>query len=638
VSFSPDAGFSSSAQSVTLTASDGSPIYYTTDGSVPSASSTKYSSPISVSASMVIRARTVAADKVAGPVATNTFFKETTRKLMAIEMTTDQKFLDDATIGIFKNYRKYRKVPVVFECFGTDGKPAVRFNGAIEVGSLTNYSCAQKPLQVALSGKYGDEFVTYKFFAKPITKFNRFRLRQGGDAWNTNWISDDLLDPVSANQMAYGYQAYRGVVLFINGKYYGLADLREQFKDEFFKQNYGVDTTGMQEVRRTLVNGASEGWETVHGSKTNWDQMVSTAKSNYETAKSKVDFDHLIDYVIIESFACNVSWGHNEDMWMVPGRKWQWLTTDIDRCWEYSGTYSDVTTDNINVGGSGTSDALIKGNEMFANLMKNTEFKNHFGQRYAAHLNSTLKAERLNRIIDSIVALVMPEMASQASKWGSQRGIKSVTAWQAEVGKVKDFCTERGAYEMKAIAKHLTGGTATLTITATNAACGDIYIEGVRMSEGLSNLTFFKGAPLGIKAVPRKGCTFKGWGGGAAGTGDSTNLTLTGDKTITAAFEGTPNDAIRAEGRRIPGFSVSHKINPFDRSVTATVAFSATGRDHVTVRVFDARGKRLATLLDRPVGPGDHVLTIPSGKYASGVYFYNIHTNAFSKMEMLTVQ
>jgi hypothetical protein len=41
VSFSPDAGFSSSAQSVTLTASDGSPIYYTTDGSVPSASSTK---------------------------------------------------------------------------------------------------------------------------------------------------------------------------------------------------------------------------------------------------------------------------------------------------------------------------------------------------------------------------------------------------------------------------------------------------------------------------------------------------------------------------------------------------------------------------------------------------------------------
>jgi hypothetical protein len=499
-------------------------------------------------------------------------------------------------------------------------------------------NCPQKPLQVALSGKYGDEFVNYKFFAKPITKFNRFRLRQGGDAWNSNLIADDLLDPISSGQMAYGIQAYRGVVTYINGKYYGIMDLREQFKNEYFKQNYGADTTGMQEVRRTLINGTTDGWETVHGSKTNWDQVVSTAKSNYETAKTKVDFDHLIDYVAIESFACNVSWGHNEDMWMVPGQKWRWLTTDIDRCWEYNGQYSDVSTDNLNDGGSGTSEALIEGNEMFANLMKNTEFKNHFCQRYAAHLNSTLKGSRLTRLVDSLVTLLTPEMADNTKKWGSQGGVRSVTAWQTEIGSVKDFCTERGDYEMKAIAKHLTGGTAALTITATNAGCGDFYIEGVRMCEGLSNLTFFKGAPLGIKAVPKKGCTFKGWGGGASGTGDSTTLTLTGDKTITAAFDGTPPAVLPSE--EVENATFRCRDRAFSKGGAAAVAvdFFFTTPDHARINLFNVSGQKIAALYDGAMQPGRQAVSATSGRLPPGVYFYTIKTNASTRVNMVSVR
>ena len=58
---SPPAGTYSSQQSVTLSdATAGATIYYTTDGSAPTASSTEYSSPIAVSASAVIEADAVA--------------------------------------------------------------------------------------------------------------------------------------------------------------------------------------------------------------------------------------------------------------------------------------------------------------------------------------------------------------------------------------------------------------------------------------------------------------------------------------------------------------------------------------------------------------------------------------------------
>jgi hypothetical protein len=55
--FAPVAGTYSSEQTVTLgTTTSGASIYYTTDGNIPTTSSTLYSSPVSVSASMTLKA------------------------------------------------------------------------------------------------------------------------------------------------------------------------------------------------------------------------------------------------------------------------------------------------------------------------------------------------------------------------------------------------------------------------------------------------------------------------------------------------------------------------------------------------------------------------------------------------------
>jgi hypothetical protein len=630
VSFSIDAGFYSGAQSVTLTSSDNSPIYYTVDGSIPNDSSLKYSSPVSVSASMPIRARTITSDKIAGMTVTNTYFIESPRKLMVVNISAPPRFLNDGLIGILRTYYKFRKVPVMLEFFDTAGKPAVRCNAGIEVGTLNGYWCAQKPLQIDLTARYGDEFVEFPFFQRPYTKFNKLRLRQGSDAWATNFIADDLLDPISTGQMAYGVQAYKPVVCYINGKYDGIRDLREQFKGTYLRNNYGVDTAGIKEIRRTLLPDDSEGWQVVHGSWSDYGVMMDLVKSgtiNYSDVKRQIDINGMIDFVVMESFVLNSSWGHNEDFWKVPATTWHWLASDIDRAWDYT-----------KVDEGAISGDFIWRDTLFTRLMGVAEFKNHFAQRYAAHINSTLKAGRLNRIIDSVTAMLAPEMPSHSSKWRNRAGIESVQAWLTAIDSLKKFCSERAPYVWSDLDQEISTGHAGLTVVVTNAAGGDIFIEGVRMGEGLSGMTFFKDIPITIKAIPKSGCAFKSWGGAATGTSDSTTITLTGDQTITAEFIGTPNPVISPVRTKQQVFNCTDRTAVSHGMVTFIVSISTPLEDRLSISLFTVSGRKLGTVMNVDIGPGTRLITATTHTYAPGIYFYRIKTKTIDELRRISLR
>lgn len=545
VSFSIPGGFYSSSQSLALSSSAGE-IYYTLDGSVPDKNSTKYSAPINISKSTVVRARCIEKDKLAGKVATNTYFiNEKSRKLMCVSIAADSTLLFDEEKGIFKNSLKGREIPIAMEFFTEDGKQIAKANAGMRLGSLTNFTCPQKPLQVALKGgKYGDDFIWHRLFDKQFACFSEFRFRQGGDGWNSNLITDGMLESICKEQLELGTQAYRPVVLFINGIYYGIQDLREQFDDQYFTNNYNVDPSTKDEVRSILLPpDGDEGWELVSGSWDSWNSLLKfvrqgpmTDAQKYEEVKLKVNINSLIDFVSIQEFGCNVSWGHNEDVWKTAGSKWQWLVTDFDRCFSYSNVYGNVSTDILNNGGKGLSSSIVKQDTLFSFLLKNTEFKNYFIQRFAAHMNSTFKPSRLNSIVDSIVEILLPEMEDYTKKWGSEGGVKSVQSWNSSVDSVKKFINERGKYvfEHLSASNFANNGTAELTINFSIDGAGEILINQVKMSQGLSDMTFFKSIPMQLRAVPKPGYVFAGWQDGPLT--DTMTLTLTGDKVLTANF------------------------------------------------------------------------------------------------------
>jgi len=64
--------------------------------------------------------------------------------------------------------------------------------------------------------------------------------------------------------------------------------------------------------------------------------------------------------------------------------------------------------------------------------------------------------------------------------------------------------------------------------------------------------------------------------------------------------------------------------NPFNPSTT--IRFSLPQRERVTLKIFDALGKELATVVDGEFSSGAHSFIFEAGNWASGVYFYRLST------------
>ncbi|HVP56547.1 MAG TPA: T9SS type A sorting domain-containing protein [bacterium] len=75
--------------------------------------------------------------------------------------------------------------------------------------------------------------------------------------------------------------------------------------------------------------------------------------------------------------------------------------------------------------------------------------------------------------------------------------------------------------------------------------------------------------------------------------------------------------------------------NPVRQS--GVLRFGLPRASQVTIRVYDVRGREVATLVDGTLGPGYHAATVKGTELASGVYFCRMDADRFSATHKLLV-
>jgi len=73
--------------------------------------------------------------------------------------------------------------------------------------------------------------------------------------------------------------------------------------------------------------------------------------------------------------------------------------------------------------------------------------------------------------------------------------------------------------------------------------------------------------------------------------------------------------------------------NPFNPSTTIRFSLAETGP--VRLRLYNVRGKLVATLIDESLPAGDHRLVFRPTELSSGVYFYRLETDGFTASRRL---
>lgn len=561
---SPPAGFFTDPESVILTAPTGA-IHYTLDGSNPTSTSPIYSAPISISETTIVRARVFESGKVPGPIVTQTyFFGEAFDGLPIISVVADPETLFGDEIGIYDNDHepvrsgmnevyKGKDAPGHLEFFPFSGSEGFGVNAGIRIGGENNWgSHEQKALNFALRGKYGDDNLKYDLFpGSGIPNHSAFTLREGGDDWDDAMLRDGMWNRIADDLINAETNAMRPSVVFLNGEYWGIYNIRSRWTEEWIFEKYGVSIGEYDHIGYGHFTSSTTTLGAHEGTTADWVELLDFIDNNdidtpagWAFVESRVDIDSFIDFVVSESFANNTSWGHNREMWKAhaPGSKWRWFLPDMDRTFKNS---------SIN---SNEFDDILRNDALLDRIKNQPTFKARLAQRYAAHVATTFAPSRIANIVDELGALITPQLARHKAKWSG-----SIDAGQqaADIQEIKDYTTERVTEVHDEISSELGIGDAVdLSLAVTGS--GTVSLAGVPIAPG--TIAIFPDLDASLSAVAAPGYQFDSWTGISGPS--TTTLNTSGPISITANF-------IPAPGTIVGG------------TLTADTTFTSTGSPYL---------------------------------------------------------
>ncbi len=232
------------------------------------------------------------------------------------------------------------------------------------------------------------------------------------------------------------------VVTFVNGKYYGVYDLREVY-DKFYENHYNgqsMDSLTLATYYNTdswITNsdGSSSNYNNDFDAKI-YNEYVTLGKplnntTNYQKLMNEMDKNSLMDYFILNSYAMNSDlWNYNVayakgEQKHLPGAKWHYYLWNAPTVFNFTSIqtntlafgnalispcaiYASVSTSTVSPI-RGNSHSVIM-NKLMNPINGNKSFQLEYKNRYQDLLNGPLRCENILKHFDDVVKLYSKEM------------------------------------------------------------------------------------------------------------------------------------------------------------------------------------------------------------------------------------
>ncbi len=666
--FDISSGFYDKNQLIKLSTTDTSlVIRYTLDGKEPKATSPIYKNPILIDTTKVLKARSFSKDSLILPsfAQFNTYFVRNTHTMIVLSITGDSLEILATGPGGPPSYKPLGS----FEYFLQDKTPGSKGYGEFNSHGQDSWKNKHRSLDFEMRDEMGyNDVISEKIFGNLSNReeFQKIILRAAGD---DNYPANlDAQNKGSAHMRDAYIQnlAKRGglkldvrtaqkAVVYLNGKYWGVYDIRERPDDhDYTSHYYNQDKFNIQYIQTWGNTWAEYGG---NQSLTDWNVLYNyilksdVAKDSvYQNIKAQYDVESLVDYMLVNTFTVCSDWlNYNTGWWrgMNPAgghKKWGYTLWDNDATFAFYINYTGIKDTSANA--SLCQHELLKGNsdpkghvKVLAQLRKNKEFNQYYVTRQIDLLNTVFSKKNMITYFDSVYNSIKPEMPRQIAKWGG-----TMAGWEANVKRLRNFIERRcDAVQTNIKPCYALTGPYPVTLAVDQPqVVKEIQFNSQVITKFPWSGMYYGGIDNKISLATNNGTsyTFDKW------VAPKSKFSTDSTKTL-AYFKMTASDTIKATFKKVSvdvedNFLTNNNLSiyPTVANVNTTVEFFLPEAMPVRVELFDVKGQKVANLAYQIFQEGDHQETFDLSNYnlSNGMYIMKFSAGKYSTSSRMLIQ
>jgi hypothetical protein len=597
-------------------------IHYTTNGTPPNENSRIYQAPFPIAETTIVRAITIDQLSNRSTISTGTYFFDIDHSLPVISLVAAAEnfvirdgFLYGFGENMYSNGNftanfpysgsnawKDREIPASFELFDEDGSTRFQQDVGVKIfGGWGSRGYPQKSLAIFARSQYGRGKIRHPLFPNhDVKEFESIVLRNSGnDNQSTHHIPprppigdfgptqgngsyfvnstftlfrDAMMQRLAAN-LDVDTQAYRPSILYLNGEYWGIYNLREKLNEHYVESHHAVPSDKVDLIEGySQANAGSnrfyrEAQSFVTRGNLSSDEVFEVVATKYINIPSFIDYHLSVIYFQNFDIGNIKQWRSQED------GTFRWMLYDQDygfNLWpkdiylpamarDFS-DYDNMFDFYTNPEGSGNGWPNNSGRTRFLRrLLLNESFKTAFITRCLDLLNTHFSSPQVRETIQTMADQIRPEIPEHLARWswdslqarGHEAPFKkeneplNIEHWERNVQELFDFGDARPSKLRNDLITHfdLDPTLSETTINASPNEGGIVWVNTVEVGTFPWTGTYLDSFPILLKAVPAEGYEFTEW----AGDAEPTNQLET---TVTSSS--TPSQTITARFRKLP--------------------------------------------------------------------------------------
>lgn len=505
---------------------DGAVIYYTLNGATPRPGRDVWRGEMTLRQSAVVRA-IACRDGRCSPEQAHTFLIGEPRSAFpTVSVALPPDVLFHPGYGLFRegggadrsswkrpgaNFWSKKEVVCHVEIFDAWGDPVYHDHAGFRIFGGMSRLFPQKSFSLTARERYGDKRIRYPVFGKEgPKKFKSLVFRNGGSDWGEAQFRDALMTGL-LDGWDLEKQDHQPCHVYINGRYWGLYNIREKINRFFIEEASGADKDSIDLLEHNA--------HVKKGSAAHYLRMLDFIRrhdlkedSHFAAVARMMDVDNFMHYQIAQIYFDNKDAGGNIRFWRPrrPDGRWRWILYDVDQGFGLHDPLAYMeNTLAFHLEPNGPSWPNPPWSTfLLRNLLKNDAFRQNFIRTFFEVLNADFSPERVEARIRDFAGIYRPEIPRHFGRWHIRP-----EKWEEQLVRMAEFARQRPAWLRRHLQEYFSlGALAEVTFGATEG--GTLRIGG-RMGLEADSATgvYPAGMPLHLEVRPRPGYRFAGWEG-----------------------------------------------------------------------------------------------------------------------------